>query len=80
MMHLPDADRSRLVRMYREFLIRATASKWLDRLESVLNFVCPKSIIVYGERSNLTLEAAGDAAGIASSSETRGPVRRVAAA
>ncbi|MEE8167144.1 MAG: class I SAM-dependent methyltransferase [Myxococcota bacterium] len=79
-MHLPDADRSRLVRMYREFLIRATASKWLDRLESVLNFVCPKSIIVYGEKSNPALEAAGDAAGVASSRETRGPVPSVAAA
>ena len=49
-MHLPDADQSRLVRAYREFLIRATASKWLDRLEGLLNFVCPKSIILYGEK------------------------------
>jgi len=49
-MHLPDADDSRLVRGYREFLIRATASKWMDRLEGVLNYVCPKSIILYGEK------------------------------
>ena len=49
-MHLPDADESRMVRGYREFLIRATASKWMDRLEGVLNFICPKSIIVYGEK------------------------------
>ena len=49
-MHLPNADYCRLVRAYREFLIRATASRWLDRLEGLLNFVCPKSIIVYGEK------------------------------
>jgi SAM-dependent methyltransferase len=49
-MHLPNADDSRLVRGYREFLIRATASKLMDRLEGVLNFVCPKSIILYGEK------------------------------
>ena len=49
-MHLPDADQSAMVRGYRDFLIRATASKLMDRLESVLNFVCPKSIIVYGQK------------------------------
>lgn len=49
-MHLPDADQSRLVRAYREFLIRATASKWIDRLEGLLNYVCPKSVILYGEK------------------------------
>lgn len=49
-MHLPDADKSRLVRAYREFLIRATASKWMDRLEGLLNYVCPKSIILYGQK------------------------------
>ena len=49
-MHLPDADQSRLVRAYREFLIRATASRWMDRLEGLLNYVCPKSIILYGEK------------------------------
>ena len=50
-MHLPNADDSRLVRAYREFLIRATASKLMDRLEGVLNYVCPKSIILYGQKS-----------------------------
>jgi SAM-dependent methyltransferase len=49
-MHLPDADQSRLVRAYREFLIRATASPWMDRLEGWLNYVCPKSIILYGHK------------------------------
>jgi hypothetical protein len=49
-MHLPDADQSRLVRAYRTFLIRATASPWMDRLEGLLNYVCPKSIILYGEK------------------------------
>jgi SAM-dependent methyltransferase len=59
-MHLPNADDSRLVRGYREFLIRATASKWMDRLEGVLNYVCPKSIILYGEKRAVgsTLSAA----------------------
>lgn len=50
-MHLPDADASRLVRGYREFLIRATASKFMARLEGMLNYVCPKSIILYGEKN-----------------------------
>jgi hypothetical protein len=51
-MHLPDADHSLLVRIYRDFLIRATASKWMDRLERLLNYVCPKSVIVYGAKPN----------------------------
>jgi SAM-dependent methyltransferase len=51
-MHLPDADRSRVVRGYREFLIQATNSKWMDRLEAALNYLCPKSIIVYGEKTS----------------------------
>lgn len=51
-MHLPDADLSLLVRIYRDFLIRATASKWMDRLERILNYVCPKSVIVYGAKPN----------------------------
>jgi SAM-dependent methyltransferase len=49
-MHLPDADESRLVRAYREFLIRATGSPLMAKLEGALNFVCPKSIILYGEK------------------------------
>ncbi len=47
---LPDADRSPLVRGYRHLLIRATASRFMERLEGLLNFVCPKSVILYGER------------------------------
>ncbi len=49
-MHLPDADESLLVRVYRDFLIRATGSSWMARLERALNFVCPKSVIVYGSK------------------------------
>jgi len=48
--HLPDADASRLVRAYRWFLIEATASRWASRLEQALNFVCPKSVILYAEK------------------------------
>lgn len=48
---LPDADRSRLVRLYRWLLIRATASRAMDLLERrVLNFLCPKSLILYAEK------------------------------
>lgn len=50
-MGLPDADGSALVRAYRRFLIRATASRFLARVEDVLNYVCPKSVILYAERS-----------------------------
>jgi SAM-dependent methyltransferase len=49
-MHLPNADESALVRAYRIFLIRATGSAWMDRLEKLLNYVCPKSLIVYAEK------------------------------
>ncbi len=44
---LPRADEFRLVRAYRLFLIRAVASKLLDGVERVLNYVCPKSLILY---------------------------------
>ena len=47
---LARADESRLVRGYRHFLIRATTSKALDRLERVLNYCCPKSLVLYAER------------------------------
>lgn len=50
-MHLPNADDSALVRAYRLFLIRATGSKLMDRLEQGLNFVCPKSLILYAEKA-----------------------------
>jgi SAM-dependent methyltransferase len=48
---LPRADESRLVRAYRLGLIRATASKFAASLERhVLNYVCPKSVILYAEK------------------------------
>jgi len=49
-MGLPRADSSLLVRGYRQFLIRATASRFLERVEGVLNHICPKSVILYAER------------------------------
>ncbi|MFT5697125.1 MAG: 2-polyprenyl-3-methyl-5-hydroxy-6-metoxy-1,4-benzoquinol methylase [Myxococcota bacterium] len=49
-MHLPNADDSALVRMYRQFLIIATGSKLMFKLEKWLNFVCPKSLILYAEK------------------------------
>jgi SAM-dependent methyltransferase len=49
-MHLPNADDSTMVRAYRSFLIRATGSKLLDRVERALNYVCPKSLILYAEK------------------------------
>jgi SAM-dependent methyltransferase len=49
---LPRSDRSRLVQLYRLFLIRATTSRWLDRLEKhVLDWVCPKSLVLYARRA-----------------------------
>ncbi len=47
---LPRADESRLVRAYRHFLIRATTSPFLARLEGVLNYCFPKSLILYAEK------------------------------
>jgi SAM-dependent methyltransferase len=48
---LPRADRNPLVRAYRLYLIRATASKAMDWLErKLLNYVCPKSLILYAEK------------------------------
>lgn len=44
---LPAADENALVRAYRLFLIRATESRFLTRLEHVLNFCFPKSLILY---------------------------------
>jgi len=49
-MGLPDADRSRLVRAYHQLLIRATASRFLGAVERALDYICPKSLIVYAER------------------------------
>ena len=47
---LPAADQNRLVRAYRLFLIRATASPFLTWLEGILNFCFPKSLILYAEK------------------------------
>jgi SAM-dependent methyltransferase len=47
---LPRADQSWLVRAYRQFLIRATVSPALARLERVLDYCFPKSLILYAEK------------------------------
>ena len=47
---LPRADQSRLVRAYRLFLIRATVSAAMTRLENALNYCFPKSLILYAEK------------------------------
>jgi SAM-dependent methyltransferase len=47
---LPRADESALVRAYRLFLIRATASKLMCALENLLNYCFPKSLILYAEK------------------------------
>jgi SAM-dependent methyltransferase len=47
---LPRADENRLVCAYRRFLIRATASPGMARLEGVLNYCFPKSLILYAEK------------------------------
>lgn len=50
-MHLPDADDSRLVQLYRKFLIHITGSELMDGVEKrILNYVCPKSLILYAEK------------------------------
>ena len=53
-MNLPSADDSALVRIYRKFLIQITGSPAMDRIEKqVLNRICPKSLILYAEKSSL---------------------------
>jgi len=47
---LPRADENALVRAYRRFLIRATASRAMTRLERALNYCFPKSLILYAEK------------------------------
>jgi hypothetical protein len=47
---LPRADAFALVRAYRRFLIRATTAPLMARLEGLLNFVCPKSLILYAAK------------------------------
>lgn len=49
---LPRSDDSRLVQLYRLFLIKATTSPWLDRIEKwLMNRICPKSLVLYARRS-----------------------------
>jgi len=57
-MHLPDADQSRLVRAYRHFLIAATGSRLMDRIERGLNYICPKSVILYARKPERSVLAA----------------------
>lgn len=48
---LPRADSFRLVRIARLMLVRAVASPFLNALERwLLNFICPKSVILYAEK------------------------------
>jgi len=47
---LPRADQSRLVQTYRLFLIRAAGSPAMARLEGILNYCFPKSLILYAEK------------------------------
>jgi SAM-dependent methyltransferase len=47
---LPRADENALVRAYRVFLLRATQSRAIARLERLLNYVCPKSVVLYAEK------------------------------
>ena len=50
-MNLPTADDSRLVRLYRKFLIHITGSPLMDAVEKrILDYVCPKSLILYAEK------------------------------
>ena len=49
-MGLPRADESAVVRAYRLFLIRAAGSRFMARLEGVLNYCFPKSLILYAEK------------------------------
>jgi hypothetical protein len=50
-MSLPNADDSRLVQLYRKFLIQITGSPVMDRVEKrILDYICPKSLILYAEK------------------------------
>jgi len=66
-MHLPDADRSRLVQLYRKFLIHITGSRLMASVEKrILNFVCPKSLILYAEKPRTAKTTVGAARASAS--------------
>jgi len=47
---LPRADENALVQLYRRFLLLATQSHFLTRLEGILNYCFPKSLILYAEK------------------------------
>jgi SAM-dependent methyltransferase len=47
---LPGSDQNPLVRAYRSFLILATTSRWMHRMERALDWICPKSVILYAEK------------------------------
>ena len=47
---LPRADESAWVRGYRLLLIHATASPFARWIEGLLDYVCPKSLILYAEK------------------------------
>jgi SAM-dependent methyltransferase len=49
---LPTADQRASVRAYRVFLLRATQSRWMARLEKLLNYVCPKSLVLYARKAS----------------------------
>ena len=51
---LPRADENALVQLYRRFLLLATQSQFLTRLEKVLNYCFPKSLILYAEKRRPT--------------------------
>jgi len=51
---LPRADENALVQLYRRFLLLATQSRFLTRLEGVLNYCFPKSLILYAEKRHPT--------------------------
>lgn len=61
---LPRADKFRIVRAYRWILIRAAVSRFMHRFEGrVLNYICPKSLILYAKkRQSGTNDAAYDTA------------------
>ncbi len=59
-MHLPDAEGSRMVRAYRRLLIHATGSRLMNALEQhLLNYICPKSLILYAEKRGKRAIGAG---------------------
>jgi SAM-dependent methyltransferase len=51
---LPRADENPIVQLYRRFLLLATQSRFLTRLEGVLNYCFPKSLILYAEKRQLS--------------------------